>query len=107
MSLLEQLTGVGAEPLAQVPLVPRVTVERRRRAADDGLAAQQVGEQRLVLWPLRVRQLENGQGVRVRPGPAGRARQDHPGGGGVRGGRAADLRQRAGVLVAHTRQAGR
>jgi hypothetical protein len=46
---LQQLTGIRAEPLAQVPAVALEPVERRRRAADRGLAAQQVREQRFVL----------------------------------------------------------
>ena len=38
----------------------------RRRSTDRGLAVQEVGEQRLVLWPLRARPLERGKRFSVR-----------------------------------------
>ena len=42
---LQQLARIRAEPLPQVPAVPLITLERCRRAADGGLAVQQVREQ--------------------------------------------------------------
>ena len=81
---LEQLAGIRAEPLAQVPAVPLEALERCRRAADGGLAAQQVREQRLVLRPLRVRRRER-RAARPRarppgwtPGPGSPARRPRP-----------------------------
>jgi len=44
MRALQQLTGIRAEPLAQVPAIALETLERCRRAAHGGLAAQQVRE---------------------------------------------------------------
>ena len=96
---LQQLAGIRAEPLAQVPAVALETLERCRRAADRGLAAQQVREQRLVLRRLRMRRLEDRQRGRVRARPAGRPGQDHPRGGRIGGGGPPDLRQRAVVPV--------
>ena len=102
---LEQLAGIGAEPVAQVPLVARESLKRRRRATDGGLAAQQVRQQRLVLRPLRVRRLERGQRVRVRPGPAGRPRQDQPGAAASAAAGARTSASGPGVAVAHPGQA--
>ena len=67
---LQQLAGIRAEPLAQVPAVALETLERGRRAADGGLAAQQVRQQRLVVRPLRVRRLER-PAARPRARPSG------------------------------------
>ena len=58
MRALEQLAGIRAEPLAQVAAVALEALERYRRAAQGGFAAQQVREQRLVVRPLRVRRRE-------------------------------------------------
>ena len=44
MGALQQLTGIRAEPLAQVPAIALETLERCRRTAHGGLAAQQVRE---------------------------------------------------------------
>ena len=92
MGALQQLAGIRAEPLAQVPAVPLEALERYRRAAHGGLAAQQVREQRLVVRPLRVRRREYRERGRVRTRPAGRPGQDHPRGVRVRGGGPPDLR---------------
>jgi hypothetical protein len=40
---LQQLAGIRAEPVAQVPPVPLEALERHRRAAERRLAAQQIG----------------------------------------------------------------
>jgi hypothetical protein len=60
MGAAEPLAGVGAEPVEQVLAVGLVALERRPGPAHGGLAAQQVGEQRLVVGALGVRGLERG-----------------------------------------------
>ncbi len=102
----EQLTGIRAEPLAQVPAVVLEALERYRRAAHGGLAAQQVREQRLVMRRPGLRRLEYRQRGRVRTRPAGGPGQDDPRGVRVRGGGPPDLGQRAVVPVRHPGQAG-
>jgi hypothetical protein len=49
MGALEGLAGIAAEALAQVPAVGLEPVEGRGRTADGGFAAQEVGEQCLVV----------------------------------------------------------
>ena len=70
MRLPQPLARARAEPLAQVAPVALEPLERRAGPAHRGLAAQQVGEQRLVVGALGVRRLQRGQrlGVRSRSG---------------------------------------
>ena len=100
----EALAGVGADPLEQVLPVGLVALERRPGPAHDGLAAQQVGEQRLVVGARGVRGLQRGQRLGVRAGAAGGLREDHAGGREIAGRRAADLGQRVGLVLARRAQ---
>ena len=103
MRAAEPLAGVGADPLEQVLPVGLVALERRPGPAHHGLAAQQVGEQRLVVGALGVRGLQPGQRLGMRAGAAGSLRQDHAGGREIAGRRAADLGQRVGLVLARVR----
>src|SRR5262249_57585381 len=82
--------GGGGEAVAQLSPVALVALERGAGPAHDGLAAQQVGQQRLVLGVLGVRRLERGQRVGVRARAAPGAREDRPRRGRVGRGRPAD-----------------
>ena len=95
---LEALAGAGAEPLAQVSAVALVALERGAGPAHDRLAAQQVGQQGLVVRVCGVGSLEGGHGVGVRAQAAGGPREDGPRLGRVDGGGLADLRQQRAVV---------
>ncbi len=101
----EPFAGIGAEPLEQVVPVGLVALERRPGPSHHGLAAQQVGEQRLVVGALGVRGLEPGQRLGMRARAAGGPRQDHAGGREIAGRRATDLGQRVGLVVDRCAQA--
>ena len=91
-------------PARQVLPVGLVALQRRARPAHRGLAAQQVGEQRLVVGPRGVRGLQRGQRLGVLAGAAAGLRQDHAGGREIAGRRAADLGPRVGLVVARRAQ---
>ena len=107
MGAPQQFPGIRAELLTQVPAVALETLQRDRRAAHGGLAAEQVREQRLVMGRLSLRRLQHRECGRVRTRPAGRPGRDHLRGGRVRGGGPPDLRERAVVPVGGPGQAGR
>jgi hypothetical protein len=101
----ERLARVGADLVAQFAAVALEALERGRRASDGCLAPQQVGEERLVPLPLRIRGLESRERIAVRPNPAGRAGRYDSGGSDVRGSHLAHGSQRPGITGRHRRQA--
>ena len=104
MRAAEPLAGVGAEPVEQVLPVGLVALERRPGPAHHGFAAQEVGEQRLVVGARGVRGLQPGQRLGVCSGAAGGLRQDHAGGREIAGRCAAELGQRVGVVLGRCAQ---
>ena len=98
MGALQLLARIGAEPFAHVLPVALEPLERRGGSTDDRLAAQEIGEQRLVVGPLGLRRFERRQRVGVRAGSAQCLRQDHVSGRDVGRGRLADVVQRPGVV---------
>ena len=94
----QPLAGIGAEPVEQVLTVGLVALERRPGPAHRGLAAQEVGEQRLVVGAVGVRSLQRGQCPGMGAGAARGLGQEQPGGREVAGRLAADLGQRTVVV---------